>query len=381
MILGYVRNDRSSLALEHFARMRGSACEPDGRSFVAGLAACSSLATKEQGELIDGKLVKLESLARGMALYSDAAKKDCHTEIFVANSMLDLCGKCGSLVDARKIFDNMDCHDVVSWTSLILVYAENCEEEIALELIELMECSGCSPNSRTFVAGLMACSSLAVKDHGRLLKVRCLEKGRDLHRRAVESGCGGDVFVASALIDMYSRCGSLVDAENAFATITPSRDGVPWNALIHGCVLNGKSELALEKFQRMKATGCAPNDRTYIAVLVACSSLATASKEEEDGRGFSKARCLEKGLAIHAEAAKSQLDSDAYVASALVEMYARSGSMEDALAVFRKMVPCPSVTAWNSMILGYVASGESDVALKFFASMDERPDSQSVCRA
>jgi pentatricopeptide repeat protein len=106
-----------------------------------------------------------------------------------------------------------------------------------------MQHEGVQPDSVTFVGLLNACASVVV-----------LEQGRCVHQQILQSGLESDVFVGSSLVDMYAKCGSIVDAWSVFHKM-PYRDVVTWNALVLGHVKCGQGQKALELFQQMQQEG------------------------------------------------------------------------------------------------------------------------------
>ncbi len=185
------------------------------------------------------------------------------------------------------------------------------------------------PNSVTFVGVLNACASVVA-----------LEDGRCVHQQIVECGWDSDVFVANSLVDMYAKCGSIEDALSVFNKM-PFHDVVSWNAMIFGYVQFGQGQKALELFQQMQGEGVRPNSVTFVGVLNAYASVVA----------------LEEGRCVHQQIVECGWDSDVFVGSSLVDMYAKCGSIEDASRVFKKL-PSRDVVTWTAMILGHVQSGQ-----------------------
>ncbi|XP_024526917.1 pentatricopeptide repeat-containing protein At1g11290, chloroplastic-like [Selaginella moellendorffii] len=373
LIQGFAENGEEEVALELFSQMQTQgSCSANARTFLAASNACTGLARKEEGRQVDGgKMVKIGSLERGLSVHYQALKAGCDSNVFLTSSLINMYAKCGSLLDARMIFDRMRHHDAFSCTALMLGYADNGEEELALEICKLLQFRG-SIAAGIFTAALNACTALAVKEEfqqvdDRLLKVAALEKGRAIHLKAVETGRDLDSHVACSLLNMYAKCGNLVEAFRVFESM-PLRDVVSWNALMAGCVDNGEEELALEVFSRMGR----PNRRSFLTALKACSRLAR--KEEAtpvDGR-LVRVKALEMGAAIHSQAVEHGCDSDLFLASTLVDMYAKCGSLVEAHKAFSSM-PRRCVVSCNSLIHGYAESGEERLALELFEAMPQFP--------
>ncbi|CAK9204543.1 unnamed protein product, partial [Sphagnum troendelagicum] len=110
-----------------------------------------------------------------------------------------------------------------------------------------------------------------------------------------------------------------------------------WNTRLGRHVKAGEGEKAMELFYQMQQEGMTPDRFTFVSVINACASL----------------RSLEEGRCIHTQIIQSGCESDLYVNNALIDMYAKCGSLEDAWRVFNKM-PTRDVVAWNGMIFGHV---------------------------
>ncbi|XP_024539963.1 pentatricopeptide repeat-containing protein At3g63370, chloroplastic-like [Selaginella moellendorffii] len=385
LVMGYARNRDSKLALEFFFAMDR---EANARSYVAGLTACSGMAGEEQGQEIDGKEIKVMSLEKGMEIHSRAVKGGHLGEIFVQNSLVDMYGKCGSVLDARTVFDRMMHHDVISWNSLMVGSVESGEIDLALDLFDWIHRS-CELliNPRVYVTALTACSRKAMKEERKcssmldarrafdrmkdhdavswtslilgytdnneaelaleifsamaaqgvcklhsgtfvaaLTACSSLERVQEFHSRFLEAGCydNAGAVVENSLIDAYSRCGRTVEAKSVFDSIE-SPTVVSWNALMLGYEENGESQLALDLFQMMiRQRLCSPNAKTLVAALTACARLGAAEESSRE-----KAALLQTGVSIQREAERLFYDSDVSVTRALEVMYAKCGEARE----------------------------------------------------
>ncbi|KAH9293624.1 hypothetical protein KI387_041171, partial [Taxus chinensis] len=163
------------------------------------------------------------------------------------------------VLDEASSFQKMPQRDVVSWTAMIAGYAQNGFVEKALETFKQMQLAGVKPNSTTFASILPACA-----------KMGALEQGMDIHQCIIKSGFLSDVVVASALVDMYAKCGSMWKAHELFDKM-PQRDVVSWNAMIAGYAQNGFCKDALKLFKLMMHSGTYPDHVSFVCVLFACS--------------------------------------------------------------------------------------------------------------
>jgi pentatricopeptide repeat protein len=116
--------------------------------------------------------------------------------------------------------------------------------------------------------------------------------------------------------------------------------------MVLGHVKCGQGQKALELFQQMQQQGVQPNSVTFVGVLKACANVAV----------------IEEGRCAHKQIIQSGWDSDVFVGSSLVDMYAKCGSMEDAQRVFNNMQSYDVVT-WTTMILGHMKCGQGQKAL------------------
>jgi len=180
----------------------------------------------------------------------------------------------------------------------------------ALELFRQMQQAGVEPAALIFVGVLNACSSIVA-----------LEEGRHVHDQVIASGWESDVFVGSSLVDMYAKCGSLEDAQRVFSKM-PTQDAVTWIVMILGHVKCGQGQKALELFRKMQQEGVRPDSVTFVGVLNACASIVA----------------LEEGRHVHEQIIETGCNSDVFVGSSLVDIYAKCGSMEDAESIQQDVV-------------------------------------------
>jgi pentatricopeptide repeat protein len=326
MIYGHVKCGQGQKALEVFQLMQQEGLEPDPATFIGVLNACTSVLALDEGRLTHEQVIC----------------SGYESDVSVSSSLVDMYAKCGSMEDAWRVFNMMPSHDVVSWTAMIQGHVKCGHGQKALELYQQMQREGVEPDLHTFVAALNACASVAA-----------LEEGRDIEERIIQCGCECNVFVASSLIDMYAKCGSMEDAWRVFNK-RPSHDLVSFNAMILGLVQCAQGEKVLELFQEMQQEGVEPDAITFIGALNACASVAA----------------LDGGRHIEEQVILYGLKSNVFVGSSLVDMYAKSGSVDDAWRVFNKM-PTHDVVPSNAMLGGFAMHAHGKEALAHFEWMCE----------
>lgn len=324
MIAGYGQLGNSWGAVDLLQQMLHKSMEPDKVTLVCSLKACSSI----------------EALGQGREIHTYAIKFGHDMDILVGNSLIDMYGKCGSVDDAHAIFGKLPERDVVTWSGLIAVYTLHGDGHKALQLFQQMREEAVEPNQVTFICILKACATIA---H--------LEQGKQIHAHIIESGFDSDVFVGSALIDLYGKYGSLNDACIVFERL-PEPDLATWNATITCYSQQGYVLAALRVFEKMQLEGMEPNQITVVCILKACSSIAA----------------LEQGRQIHCYICESGYESDLFVGNTLIDMYSKCGSLEDACIMFERLLKRDIVT-WNAMIAGFAQHSNYMRALQSFKDM------------
>ncbi|XP_062190969.1 pentatricopeptide repeat-containing protein At2g03880, mitochondrial [Phragmites australis] len=256
--------------------------------------------------------------------------------LFVSNSLVSMYVKFGLLDDALRLFDGMSQRNVVSWTTVVaaLASADGRKEE-ALRFLVAMRRDGVAPNAYTFSSVLGVCGT-----PGMLTAV---------HASIVKVGLDSDVFVRSSLIDAYMKIGDLGSGHCVFDEMV-TRDLVVWNSIIAGFAQSGDGVGAIELFMRMKDAGFSANQGTLTSVLRACTGMVM----------------LEVGRQVHAHVLK--YDKDLILHNALLDMYCKCGSLQDADALFHRM-PQRDVISWSTMISGLAQNGSSVGALRVFNLM------------
>ncbi|XP_073134089.1 pentatricopeptide repeat-containing protein At2g03880, mitochondrial isoform X1 [Henckelia pumila] len=254
---------------------------------------------------------------------------------FLINSLLNMYVKFKLLDEAQAIFDQMPEKNVISWTTMIAAYSNTELYFKAFQMLILMIRDGVRPNMYTYSSVLRSCKELA-----NLTQLHCC---------IIKVGLESDVFVKSALIDIYSKLGEMEGALYIFNEMV-TRDPVVWNTIIGGFAQNSNGDEALNLFIRMKRLGFCADQSTLTSVLRACTSLAL----------------LELGRQIHVHVIK--FDRDLVLNNALLDMYCKCGSLKDASCTFTRMIE-KDVISWSTMIIGFAQNGYSKKALDVFEEM------------
>ncbi|CAI0405179.1 unnamed protein product [Linum tenue] len=255
----------------------------------------------------------------------------------------------GVVEDAKCLFHNMKERDSISWTTMITGFVQNGLDRDALNLFQEMRLAGMIIDQYTFGSVLTACGGL-----------KLLEEGKQVHAFIIRKDYKDNVFVGSALLDMYCKCRNVQYAEAVFRRMR-HRNVVSWTAMLVGYGQNGFSEEAIKIFSDMQKNGIEPDDFTLGSVISSCANLAS----------------LEEGAQFHAQALMSGLISFITVSNALITLYGKCGSVEYCNQLFDQMVFRDEVS-WTALISGYAQFGNADKTITLFEKMlaqGLRPDS------
>ncbi|XP_052722694.1 pentatricopeptide repeat-containing protein At3g63370, chloroplastic-like [Vigna angularis] len=182
---------------------------------------------------------------------------------------------------------------------------------------------------------------------------KALPQGQQLHARLLKSHVSA--FLATKLVHMYGKCGSLSDALKVFGEIT-ERTNFTWNAMMGAFVSSGKYLEAIELYKEMRVDGVALDACTFPSVLKACGALGATRS----------------GAEIHGVAVKCGYGEFVFVCNALISMYAKCGNLDGARMLFDGiMMEKEDAVSWNSIISAHVAEGKCLEALSLFRRMQE----------
>ncbi|KAI3461705.1 hypothetical protein Pfo_018368 [Paulownia fortunei] len=291
--------------------LRDGEAAPNSISFCAFLNACSDGAFLTQGQQLHGYLIK----------------EGHEADVSVLNGLIDFYGKCHKVGFSERVFEKMSERNVVSWCSMLAVYEQNDMGEMACGLFWKSRRTGVEPTDFMVSSVLSACAGLAA-----------LESGRVVHGLAVKACVEENIFVGSALVDMYGKCGSIKDCERAFFMM-PRRNLICWNALIGGYAHQGRADMALELFKEMTncrdTEGLLPNYVTFVCVLTACS----------------RGGMVKVGMHIFESMRKEYgINPGAEHYACVVDMLGRAGQVERAYQFIRQMRVRPTISIWGALL-------------------------------
>ncbi|CAN6479381.1 unnamed protein product [Victoria cruziana] len=326
LIAGYAHWGQSKEALYIFSESQQAGIKVNPHSSAVVLSACASIG----------------DLCCGQQIHADVIKCGIELDSFVENSLIDMYAKSGELGSAHRVFRVAVQPSVVSWTTLIAGYAQKGEEQAALILFAELHAFGPRPNEYTFSCVLVACGGIIA-----------LEQGRQLHSLALKTGHNQIISVGNAMLDMYCKCGLLEDSLKVFEEMI-EHDVVSWNTLIAGHAHLSYGWNGMKLFKHMMNDDVQPTVFTYSCVLSLCGNLPAP----------------EWGRQIHCHLIKPGFNVDLFVGNSLVDMYANSGRIRDAVNVFNGL-PMRNLVTWNTMLMGFAQHGFGREALEIFGLIQE----------
>ncbi|CAK9144378.1 unnamed protein product [Ilex paraguariensis] len=281
------------------------------------------------GDPITGKGIHCHVLKRGNCM-----------DLFASNILLNMYVKSDLLLDARNLFDEMLERNTVSFVTLIQGYSQSSRYVEAVELFVRLHREGLELNPFVFTTILKLLVSMDWAELAWSI-LSCIHK----------LGHDDNAFVGTGLIDAFSVCGSIDIARKVFNGIV-YKDTVSWTGMVACYAENDCFNEALELFSQMRILGLKPNNFTFTGVFKACLGL----------------EAVDVGKSIHGSVLKSRYELDPYVGVALLDLYTKSGEIEDARLVFEE-IPKSDVIIWSFMIARYSQIDRCKEALELFGQM------------
>ncbi|KAH7352910.1 hypothetical protein KP509_19G069600 [Ceratopteris richardii] len=321
LIRAYSLHGQVREALNLLIRQQVSGVSPDKYSFISILSVC-------------------DDVLEGMLLHVWILDVRLEKDLLVGNVLVRFYGKCGSIADAEKTFTSMIRKDLVSWNTMISVYAQHEETDMVFCFFNMIKDEDIIPDTVTFVTLLSVIANRTA-----------FVEGQNVHMLILHSDFVYDVSIGNALINMYGKCNLLADAWYIFREM-PRKDMISWNAILtaYACSPDGKQALQLYDF--LQSEGLVPNKVSFVAVLNACACEGS----------------LSSGKRVHTYIINRGMLSDIVVSTAVVHMYSKCRSLADAEIVFGNLTE-RSLPIWNSMLAAYSNCQYGSFSLSLFHRM------------
>eukprot|EP00250_Pteridium_aquilinum_P004036 c14287_g1_i1 orf=3-1634(+) len=242
MMTGYLEAGMSQEAINLFQNLQEDGVEPNSIIVVGVLKACSSLVALDEGKLI----------------HCSALETGCELDMFVGSSLINTYSKCGSLLDACRMFERLPKQNVVTWTAMIGGCAHHNEYKLALQYFEDMQRAGLKPDGQTFMCLLTACNHVGLAEDCHL----------HLVSMAGKHGIVPTVDHFNCVADILGRAGRVEEAKDLLETKTHTDNIVGWMSLLSHCKTYGNIREGKQCLERITAF-----DRKHAAAYVLMSKV------------------------------------------------------------------------------------------------------------
>ncbi|KAL9456474.1 hypothetical protein AB3S75_005660 [Citrus x aurantiifolia] len=243
MLSSYSQSENHKEAIKLFREMQFRGVKPDRTTLAIILSSCAAMGILESGKQVHAASLKTTS----------------HIDNYVASGLIGIYSKCQRNELAERVFHRIPELDIVCWNSMIAGLLLNSLDIEAFMFFKQMRQNEMYPTQFSFATVLSSCAKLSSSF-----------QGRQVHAQIEKDGYVNDIFVGSALIEMYCKCGDICGARRFF-DMMHGKNTVTWNEMIHGYAQNGYGDEAVRLYKDMIASGVKPDDITFVAILTACS--------------------------------------------------------------------------------------------------------------
>nr|POE61721.1 putative pentatricopeptide repeat-containing protein [Quercus suber] len=324
--------------------------EPNAFTLSSALKGCKSMKALSYGALVHGLAIK-----HGMK-----------ESMYVNNALMDMYATCCvSMDEACMVFQEIDVKNAVSWTTLITGYTHRGDGYGGLRVFRQMLLEEAELNPFSFSIAVRACTSIGSYTLGKLI-----------HSAVITHGFNTNLPVMNSILDMYCRCGGLLEANQYFHEMN-EKDLITWNTLITGYERLDSTE-SLHIFSQMESEGFSPNCFTFTSVTAACANLAVLNCGQQVHGGIVR-RGLDRNLALaNAIIDMSGIRPDKIVYMAVLSACSHAGLVDEGLRYFKSMVGDYNITP-DQEIYGCVVdllgrAGRVEEAYELIESMPFKPD-------
>ncbi|KAL2463396.1 Pentatricopeptide repeat-containing protein [Forsythia ovata] len=295
----------------------------------------------------------------GNQLHCLSIKVGFDYHVYVQTAVVNMYVECGSLVEAKKVFDEMSERNLVTWNVLITGFCKWGEIDFARAVFDVMPeknvvswtglIDGYTRMNQfnealalfrrmVVLEGIKPTEVTLLAIYPAIWNIRCLEFCQMVHAYGEKSGLNAfDIRVMNCLIDAYAKCGSIDCAQRVFEDILDERRNlVSWTSMISGFAMHGMAKEASYCYKRMEDAGVKPNRITFLSVLNACSHSGLV----DEGLDFFRKIVDKRGIA-----------PDIKHYGSLIDMLGRAGRLEEAEKIALEIpVEIGNVVVWRTLL-------------------------------
>ena len=259
------------------------------------------------------------NLRFGQQIHVLSIRKALGLNLAVANSLVDMYCTCESILEARRLFDEMPERNLVTWNTII-AGSSRCDPLMAMQLLVDMNLE---PNCLTLTSITSACAGLAA--------LRC---GQQVHGAVLRRNYDNDLKISNALVDMYSKCGSISNAKKVFNMMN-CKDILSWTSMIGGYGMNGCANEAIELFNSMVDAGVHPDHVVFMGLISACSHAGLV----DEGWNLFRSMLFEYDIQPNKE-----------IYGCVTNLLARAGMLREAFNLIDTMPITPDEPVWGALL-------------------------------
>lgn len=251
------------------------------------------------------------------------------------NSIIHGFAGAGDVESARGLFDKMPQKDLISWTTMINCYSRNKSYKEALDVFNQIKGVGLIPDEVTLSTVISACAHTGL-----------LHQGKEIHLYVAQNYFNLDVYIGSALVDMYAKCGDMEKSLLVFYKLREKNLFV-WNSVIDGLAVHGYANEALCMFHIMEKEKIEPNAVTFVSVLTACSHAGLIEVGRSSFLKMIRDYCLLPEIEHY---------------GCMVDLFCKGGLLEEALHLIKSMRMEPNSVIWGALLGGCKIHKNLDIA-------------------
>ncbi|OUZ99083.1 Pentatricopeptide repeat [Macleaya cordata] len=319
---------------------------------IALKAACSSSST---------------TLRHGQQIHALVLHIGFQCDIYIANALISMYCYCAHLRDATLVFDAMPQRSTVTWNSIMGGCIRNGLPHASLSYFSNMSDDPDSVTMSTLLHAHARLGASALRSgravHAHVLRWRGLACYQQIAMQTSIKMKNPCCVVDNALIHMYLESSCLSYAEKVFQGMPlDNRDLVTWTTMMSGYIRSDLQHLALATFRSMLEQQQQQHQWSWSDVVVSLDSAMLATV-------MPALTSLRHGKEMHCFAIKRDFDqSNVFVATSLLHMYAEFGSIDCAEKQFQR-VEEKNVVAWTAMITAYAKHGRCEDCFRLFGEM------------
>ncbi|KAH7276468.1 hypothetical protein KP509_39G008600 [Ceratopteris richardii] len=330
LISGLTQQGNVHEAIALFVRMLKEGVKPSNVTYICAIKACSSIKTFDLGRLCHSQIVEEDSY-----LWMD--------DVIISNTLLDMYGKCGSVEDARCVFNVMRIRDVITWTTMLEGYSMQASQEEVFYLFQQMQQEGIQAGLVTYIIILSVC-----------FDSQSQTKGKSIHSVLLINPLESNIQVDSTIINMYAKCGNLQEARKSFDRLQVL-DVVSWTTMLEAYAEQGDIEEVFVLFTQMQYYSDIEFDKvTFSPLLKVCT----------------KVGACDWGRYVHSWIIERKCELEVVLIGALIDLYSKCGNIEDAHQLFNKM-PVKNIITVTTLLNGYTHLGFYEEAFSLYVQLRE----------